>query len=213
MHHRAKDITGLRFHFLTARRYVGSNGKKSLWEIECDCGRMIIMPASEFKKGKQKSCGCMRRQLISNSRKTHNMSRHPAFAVWRSMVDRCRLPSHRAWHNYGGRGIRVCPEWESSFEAFWRDMGPTYKPGLTIERVDVNGNYEPGNCIWATRKRQANNKRANIRIPTPWGEMTAAEAADRAGINRTTVYYRIKHGWPAHLLLCKPDVKNRFMIS
>lgn len=212
MHHRAKDITGKRSHFLTAEAYAGSDGKKSLWRVRCDCGKTLIMPATEFLKGKWKSCGCKRRELISASRRTHGMSKHPAYAVWRSMIDRCHLPTHHAWKNYGGRGIQVCKAWQT-FEGFWADMGPSYRPGLTLDRIDVNGNYTPDNCRWVTPKKQNRNRRNNRYIQTPWGRMTVSEASERSGIGVTTLLYRLNAGVPANLLFQPPDVTNRFTTS
>ena len=213
MHHRARDITGKRFHSLTAVRYVGSDGKKSLWLIRCDCGKDLVMPASEFLKGKRKSCGCQSKRLISEKNRTHGMSNHPAYWVWRSMNDRCRLPSHHAWKNYGGRGIKVCDAWQKSFENFWRDMGPTYQPGLTLDRIDVNGNYTPENCRWVPKQAQNRNRRNHRLINTPWGRITVAEAAEKSGIGVTTLLYRLDHGCPPNRLFVKPDVRNRFSTS
>lgn len=158
------------------------------------------------------SCGCMRRASIAARKTTHGMSGHKAFAVWRSMLDRCALPTHQAWHNYGGRGISVCKEWRGSFAAFWADMGPTYREGLTLERRDNSAGYSPENCVWATRKRQARNKRPNVLINTPWGRITVAEAADRSGLNRTTLYYRVNNGVPEHRLFEAPDTSRKFTI-
>jgi hypothetical protein len=129
------------------------------------------------------------------------------------MKDRCTLPTHQAWANYGGRGIRVCQRWLDSFEAFWADMGPTYKRGLEIDRRDVNGNYCPENCRWVTSKIQGRNKRDNTIINTPWGRVTLAEAAEKSGIGATTLSYRISHNCPENLLFAPPDVANRFSIS
>ena len=196
MHHRAKDITGLRVGYLTASMYQGSDCKKSLWEVRCDCGNTITMPATELKKQAKRgviaSCGCMRRATIAARQRLHGMSLHPAFAVWRSMIDRCTLPSHQAWRNYGARGITVCARWRESFEAFWADMGPAYTPGLTLERVDNMRGYGPDNCRWATYKDQANNRRNNRVVQTPDGPMTAAQLADKLGVPRSTMYLRLK---------------------
>lgn len=210
MHHRARDITGARSHSLTAIAYAGSDGKKSLWKVRCDCGKELIMPATEFLKGKQKSCGCQRSAEISAALSTHGMSKHPVYAVWRSMRDRCRLPTHQAWANYGGRGIKVCPEWDTSFEAFWRDMGSAYQKGLSLDRIDVDGNYTPENCRWVSMKTQGRNKRNNWVIETPWGRMTVSEAAEKSNIGVTTLLYRLNHKCPKDLLFATPDVTNRF---
>lgn len=213
MHHRAKDLTGQRFGRLTCISYAGSNGAKSMWLARCDCGTEKIFIASELKKGRTNSCGCLARELASKRLRTHGMSGHPAFWVWRSMNARCRLPSHQAWANYGGRGIVVCPEWQDSFEAFWKDMGPTYQPELWLDRVDNNGPYTRDNCRWATSAVQNANRRNNVFIETPWGRMIVEEASRKSGINVTTLLYRIDHDCPADRLFDAPDFANRFTTS
>lgn len=213
MHHRARDITGQTSGYLTAVSYAGSNGKKSLWLIRCECGREFTLPATEFLKGKQKSCGCKTSELIGNHQRTHGMSGHPAYAVWRSMIDRCRLPTHQAWESYGGRGIWVCEAWANNFEAFWADMGATYKPGLSLDRIDVNGPYSPENCRWVSVKSQNRNRRSNRVIDTPWGQLTVAEASEKSGVGVTTLLYRLDQGVPPALLFSPPDVRNRFTTS
>lgn len=168
MPHYPLDLTGIRSNSLTAltrqeavaRPGVPSRKREAVWLVRCDCGTMKSMRRSDFVKGRVKSCGCQRFALISQSRISHGMSQHPAYWVWRAMNDRCRLPTHQAWKNYGGRGITVCQEWQASFDAFWRDMGPTYQPGLSIDRIDNDGGYSPGNCAWKTSKEQNNNRRA-----------------------------------------------------
>ena len=137
------------------------------------------------------------------------MSEHPVWAVWHSMKQRCTDPNHKAWANYGGRGITVCKRWLKSFAAFWEDMGPTYKPGLELDRKDNNAGYSPENCRWVTRKENAQNKRCSLRK----GKESVTEMAKRSGISRSTLYYRIHHGVPDELLLTPPDTKNRFSTS
>jgi hypothetical protein len=182
MHHRARDYTGQTFGCLTAIRYVGA-ARRSIWEFRCRCGTLVTREAMDVVKGAKRghnpSCGC----AVGAKSKTHGLSRHPAYWVWRSMRDRCRLPSHQAWHNYGGRGIKVCPQWGCSFEAFWADMGPTYKPGLTLDRKDNSGDYTPENCRWVSYKVQAGNRRGSLAV-----DMT--KAVQLTGVPRSTLLYR-----------------------
>ena len=150
----------------------------------------------------------MRNKLISKAKKTHGMSHHPAFAVWHSMKQRCEDPNHRAYHNYGGRGIRVCAEWQHSFETFWRDMGPTYKKGLELDRIDNNREYCAENCRWVERKINVRNRRVTRIIDTPYGRMSVAELCERTNIGETTMLYRLDHKWPTEFLCVKPDCRN-----
>lgn len=182
MHHRAKDYTGQTFGCLTAVRYVGAR-RHSMWEFQCTCGNRVTRAAIDVEKyarrGGTPSCGCM----VGAKSRTHAMSSHPAYWVWRSMRDRCRLPSHQAWHNYGGRGIVVCEAWDRSFAAFWADMGATYQPGLTLDRIDNNGPYSPENCRWVSYKVQAGNRRGALPVDM-------AEAVRLTGLPRSTLLYR-----------------------
>lgn len=211
MHHRTRNIIGESHDCLTVIGYVGSNGKKSLWEVQCICGNVKIWSEKHFRANR--SCGCMKGKFISVSRQTHGMSKHPAYRVWRSMIDRCSLSTHHAWRSYGARGITVCKRWQDAFENFWEDMGDSYQRGLTLDRIDNGGNYEPENCRWATYTKQARNRRNNTMVETPWGAMTVAEAADKTQIGRTTLYYRIAHQCPQDLLFAEPDFTNRFTTS
>jgi len=193
-HHNFKDRTGQRFGFLIAVGPSHSDGKKWLWTAKCDCGVLTIGTPTEWDKavrrGQRPSCGCMTRATIAKARQTHGMTKHPAYAVWRSMLDRCRLPSHKAWKNYGGRGIVVCDRWQKSFENFWADMGPTYSRGVELDRINNDGNYEPGNCRWATYAEQNRNLRSNVRV----GDRVVADIAAELGVSHTAIAYRIKKG-------------------
>jgi hypothetical protein len=189
---------------LTVLGLVGMRNKNRLWFIRCQCGREWIAPGTNLTRAR----GIAACQSCSGKGKnaTHGMSRHPAFAVWRSMKARCQLPTHQAWHNYGGRGISVCDRWLESFANFWEDMGPTYRRGLTIERINNMGDYAPENCTWETPKAQALNKRTNRRIATPWGEMAVSEASERSGIGQTTIFYRLARTSDLSTIFSTPDV-------
>jgi len=203
------SLSGKRFGRLSVIAAAGSDGHHSLWKTRCDCGRESVKLGTELRS--QRFCSPLCPHHISEvrvARATHAMSRHPAYAVWRSMLARCNRPSHRAFKNYGGRGIHVCEAW-SRFESFWEDMGPSYVPGLTLDRIDNDAGYWKENCRWASRTVQARNKLGNVFILTPLGTMTIAEASDRFGIASVTLSHRIKRGWPAEKLLIEPDCTNR----
>ena len=166
---------------------------KRKWIVLCDCGVTKEVAASSLRSGGTKSCGCLKHENPYN--RTHNRSRTPAYGVWAAMRRRCNNSNSLYFYRYGGRGIKVCERW-SSFSNFLADMGecPT---GMTLDRIDNNGNYEPGNCRWATRKEQSRNTSTN-RFETAFGETkTMAEwAADpRCAVNVSTIYRRLARGW------------------
>lgn len=124
----------------------------------------------------------------------HGLSRHPGCMALKGARDRCDNPKNPRYDRYGARGITVCKEWRDDIVSFWTHMGSTWAPGMTLERIDNDGHYEPGNCKWATPKEQARNRRNNVYIDTPWGSLSLAEAAERAGINYQTFWRRYKIG-------------------
>ena len=167
------DITGQRFGRLTAieRLPEKSNGSY-LWRCKCDCGNETIVSTKCLNSGNTKSCGCLRDEKIALVNKTHGKAsangKSRLYKVWIGMRQRCNDPNHTSYHNYGGRGIRVCQEWDD-FEAFesWA-MSHGYNPDAktqecTIDRIDVNGNYEPSNCRWVSAEFQAHNKRNSVK--------------------------------------------------
>lgn len=158
------DVTGERYGRLTAvarvRQRPGVRG--ALWRFRCDCGRVVDLLLSNVRSGNTRSCGCLHREKVAERQRRHGHGGKPpgggAYRSWQSMKDRCHNPNHPKWEYWGGRGISVCPEWRESFESFLAHMGPR-PPGTTLDRIDNDKGYQPGNCRWATPDEQSANRR------------------------------------------------------
>lgn len=208
------NLQGRTFNYLTVISDAGNTPSgKSQWLVECVCGTRKVLAAQSFYRATDhpviKSCGCMKAQLIAEKTRTHGMSKHPAFAVWLSMLARCQRKSHPAWKNYGGRGITTCSDWQT-FEGFWTDMGSSYQPGLSLDRIDNSKGYFKANCRWTTMTRQACNRRGNRRIHTPWGYLTVSEASRKSGIGYSTLLYRLDQKVSRDRIFETPDMGRKF---
>jgi len=189
------DIINKTFGRLTVIKRNGSDKHgKSLWLCHCDCGNEVIIIGQNLKNGVTRSCGCLQKELLTKKNITHGMTYTKLYVDWIQMRKRCKNKKNKSYKNYGARGITVCDRW-LKFENFYRDMGD--KPeGLTLERIDNNGNYEPNNCKWATRKVQANNSRRNVIIEYLGQKKNIAQWAKDLGIKYNTLVQRLQRHWP-----------------
>lgn len=189
------DITGQTFNFLTViERLENSEKGRARWRCLCVCGNYTIVTTGNLKNGAVKSCGCLRK---TNANRTHGLSHTRHYKKWVSMKRRCYDVNDPHYKNYGARGIRVCDNWKNDFTSFYKwCMETGEREDLTLERLDVNGNYSPSNCSWVDKKTQANNRTTN-RIYTYNGKtQNLAQWCEELNLKYGLVHSRIyKHGW------------------
>ena len=202
----AEDLTGKIFGRLKVIRRI-ENAKQPLWLCECVCGNNTAVTTDHLVSGHTKSCGCYKRET---ARRKNGIPHKRLSRIYWAMKERCHKTYSLAYKNYGARGISVCDEWRDEkigHDNFIRwALGNGYRDDLTLDRIDVNGDYSPANCRWCTKKQQARNTRANRIVVFEGVEMCIAEAAERSGINESTIRSRLRYGWD-HTRLFNP-VKN-----
>lgn len=164
---RCHDLVGTTWGWLRVTERVGTDSRRHVtWRCICDCGTEIVLRTQALRTQGQRSCGCRTDALRSGRLPIHGMARrgqrHPLYATWCSMIARCENTSQRRYSDYGGRGITVCERWRDSFPTFLADMGERPALGMSIDRIDNDGHYEPGNVRWATAVEQNRNKRNSI---------------------------------------------------
>lgn len=195
-----KDMTGKRVGRLVVLKLAYIK-REAHWLCQCDCGQLTNVAGSQLRKATTKSCGC--------GRKTQNGGHGtPEYTSWKDMKRRCYNPRARYYHIYGGRGITICDRWRTSFVNFLADMGPKPFPEASIDRIDNDGNYEPGNCRWATKLEQSHNSR-KVRNITYNGETHCLrEWARRIGITKRTLSVRLERGWSLEKALTTPAITS-----
>lgn len=168
--------------------------------VKCDCGRIATPQALNVAKGQTRSCGCQRGRVA-----VHGYTRvgkiRPEWQAWNHMIQRCTNPNDKHYKDYGARGIRVCPQWATSFTTFLQDMGDRPGQEYSLDRIDSNADYSPSNCRWADRKTQAQNRRTVIWIGHDGQRRCVAEWSRVTGIKRATLLARYHRGWTADRIL------------
>lgn len=207
---RTEDITGLKFNrLLVLKRVENNKNGQAMYLCKCDCGKTIITRGNAVQGGHSKSCGCLQKERVSKTFYKHGDSFERLYQIWADMNSRCVNNHYKYWHRYGGRGIKVCDEWKDEYLPFkeWA-ISNGYKENLTLDRVNNNGNYEPSNCKWVTRKEQANNRYTNRFIEFNGEIKDMKQWSEAIGMGTKTLEYRLDHGWTVEDALTKPIDKR-----
>lgn len=183
-----RDLAGRQFGMITVLSYSHTISGRAQWLCECQCGNRKVIPAEHLRDGVKSSCGCV------PINRTHGMRGTRIYTIWKNIRARCTNTKERGYANYAGRGIRLCERWYK-FENFYSDMGDPPTPKHSIDRINNNGNYEPGNCRWATPTEQARNRRNSVIVEHNGISMTCAEWDQSRGFPQGTIARRIRKGW------------------
>lgn len=207
-----KDYSGQRFGRITVVRYLEENEREFVnrrWLCKCDCGTIKQINIANLTSGNIRSCGCLQRERMAKLNFKHGKWKTKLFNVWIAMRNRCYQKNTKYYINYGGRGVTMCPEWKDDFNNFekWA-LANGYQDGLSIDRIDVNGNYEPSNCRWATLKQQANNTRRNHYLTFEGKTQSLQMWADETGISYSAIKTRVAKGWSAKDTLTVPNLQR-----
>lgn len=195
----AAVLVGTRFGKYVSQCLPYKRGGILVADCLCDCGKLRVVAVANLRRGNSKSCGCQRGPKDRNG-----WSRLPEYKVWDTMKQRCNNPKREGYENYGGRGISVCGRWKDSFEMFYADMGPRPGDKYSIERIDVNANYEPSNCCWATASQQAQNRRKARRLTFQGLTLSAHQWSLKMGYSRDRVGDRVRNGWSTERAILTP---------
>lgn len=208
MGRKAIDFTGVKIGRLEVLYrvddYISPKTNKHLprWKCKCDCGNITVVTSSSLASGRTVSCGCYNSEKRLERNATHGHSNCKLYGVWNSMKARCYNKNNHAYNCYGGRGIKVCDEWINSFESFFNwSTANGYEDNLTLDRIDVNGDYSPDNCRYVTYLTQANNTRQNLLIEYNGIRKTLSDWCRECGIKCSTASARLKRGWDFYRMI------------
>lgn len=204
---RIGKLTVIGFHH--NRIYINpKTGRKRIfpyYSCKCDCGNKSIV-ARDFliRKKPISSCGCISKDFLHNLNYSHGKSKTRLFRIWAHIKDRCNNKKNQSYKNYGARGITICDEWKNDFMSFYKwSLSNGYKKELTIERIDVNGGYNPDNCTWIKKEEQNKNTRRSVFLTYKGKTLCVAEWARKINKSKETLYSRIKKGWSIEKILCE----------
>ena len=191
------DLTGMRFGRLTVKRQVDKDKFGNIrWLCECDCGGQTTTRSFMLNSGRVQSCGCLRRERIAASTTRHGDSHSRLYKIWLSMKSRCNRKTHKHYYLYGGKGIRICNEWNEDYTTFkeWA-CSNGYSEDLTLDRIDPQGNYEPCNCRWVTMHEQSRNKSTNVIVSYHGETGCLTDMCRKLNVKKVTVRSRMRiHG-------------------
>lgn len=189
------DLTGQQFGRLTVIKVQGKRNRDIMWECKCNCGNTHIVSRGDLRSGMVKSCGCLRKENSVKMLISHGQADTRLYKIWLNMKRRCSSPKCQRYERYGARGILVCEEWEA-FENFYKwAMESGYSDELTIDRINIDKNYSPENCRWATRKEQQQNTSRTHWLEYKGEKHCLSEWAEIIGINYKALFQRLNRGW------------------
>lgn len=216
----AYNLVGKRFGRLLVLKEDGKFGTNLGWMCQCDCGALVRVRGVSMVRGITKSCGCLHREKMSALKRTHGMSRSPEHQAWNHAIQRCSNKKTHNYPQYGGRGITVCQRWMegegglSGFHCFLNDMGLRPSPKHSIHRVDNDGNYEPGNCVWATQRQQSSERQNTIRLEFNGITKTLLDWSSEVGLPYKELHRRIfSRGWQVNKAFTTPVGKLKGTIQ
>ena len=188
-----ENLTGRVFNRLTVLKRVENRNKEPYYLCKCVCGNEKVIRGKDLKYNKIKSCGCLNRENTIKRNLKHGLRYTRIYKIWLLMKNRCFNSKYHSFKNYGGRGITVCNEWENDFMSFYNwAMSNNYKEELSIDRIDVNGNYEPSNCRWATKLQQQRNTTRLRKITYNDKTLCISEWAELLGLEYNYLYHKLR---------------------